>query len=73
MKFELPEIIIDEGECPMAAKEFSAYEYARDKSGAFLTECPDKNNHTIDAVRYALEDEITKKKARVIKRSELDL
>ena len=39
----------------------------------FKSVYPDKNNHTIDAVRYALEDEITKKKARVIKRSELDL
>ena len=45
----------------------------RDTDGEFKSVYPDKNNHTIDAVRYALEDEITKKKARVIKRSELDL
>ncbi len=31
---------------------------------------PDKNNHTIDAVRYALESEITNKKARILKRGD---
>ena len=69
----LEKIVIDPERCPNAAREFSEYELERDTDGEFKSVYPDKNNHTIDAVRYALEDEITKKKARVIKRSELDL
>lgn len=51
----LAEIVIDPAACPFAAKEFSAYEYDRDKAGAILPRYPDKNNHTIDATRYAME------------------
>lgn len=64
---EQTEIIIDEVECPRAAKEFSSYEYARDRNGAFLNECPDKDNHTIDAVRYALEPLMTEQVVRLKK------
>lgn len=52
---ELEEIAIDRERCPWAAREFCQYEYSRDRDGRFLSECPDRNNHTIDAVRYALE------------------
>ena len=69
----LKKIVIDPERCPNVTREFSEYELERDTDGEFKSVYPDKNNHTIDAVRYALEDEITKKKARVIKRSELDL
>ena len=69
----LEKIVIDPERCPNVTREFSEYELERDTDGEFKSVYPDKNNHTIDAVRYALEDEITKKKARVIKRSELDL
>ena len=69
----LEKIVIDPERCPNVAREFSEYELERDTDGEFKSVYPDKNNHTIDAVRYALEDEIAKKKARVIKRSELDL
>ncbi len=69
----LERIVIDPERCPNVAREFSEYELERDTDGEFKSVYPDKNNHTIDAVRYALEDEITKKKARIIKRSELDL
>ena len=69
----LERIVIDPERCPNVTREFSEYELERDTDGEFKSVYPDKNNHTIDAVRYALEDEITKKKARVIKRSELDL
>lgn len=69
----LEKIVIDPEMCPNVAREFSEYELERDTDGEFKSVYPDKNNHTIDAVRYALEDEITKKKAMVIKRSELDL
>lgn len=69
----LERIVIDPERCPNVTREFSEYELERDTDGEFKSVYPDKNNNTIDAVRYALEDEITKKKAMVIKRSELDL
>ncbi|MBR2680050.1 MAG: PBSX family phage terminase large subunit [Exiguobacterium sp.] len=48
-------IIIDPVRCPVATKEFLEYEYDRDKDGNVVSGYPDKNNHTIDAVRYATE------------------
>ena len=51
----LGKIIIDPNRTPHIAKEFSAYEYENDKNGDFLPAYPDKDNHTIDATRYALE------------------
>ncbi|MDD6484896.1 MAG: PBSX family phage terminase large subunit [Clostridiales bacterium] len=69
----LDEIVIDPKRCPNAAREFRQYELERDLYGSLKADFPDKNNHTIDAVRYALEDEINMKKARVISRSELNL
>ena len=46
-------IVIDPVRCPVAAKEFSRYEHVRTKEG-YTTAYPDKDNHTIDATRYAL-------------------
>lgn len=51
---ELTEIIIDPVRCPAAAKEFSEYEYEKDKDGSPVDALPDKDNHSIDAVRYAM-------------------
>lgn len=48
-------IIIDPVRCPKTAKEFNDYELEKDKEGNFITGYPDKNNHHIDATRYALE------------------
>ena len=36
-------------------RTFSNYEFERDRDGNFVTGYPDRNNHTIDATRYALE------------------
>lgn len=45
---------IDPETCPDTAREFSEYEYERDKkTGEVLEGYPDINNHHIDAVRYA--------------------
>lgn len=54
---DLEEIIIDNERTPNCAREFSLYEYERDKYGEFKSKYPDINNHSIDAVRYAIEDE----------------
>lgn len=52
----LAAIVIDPARCPETAKEFSEYEYERDpKTGEVLEGYPDAANHSIDAVRYALE------------------
>lgn len=47
-------IVIDR-RCKLAADEFPLYEYDRDKEGNPIPRYPDKNNHTIDAARYAME------------------
>lgn len=54
---DLEEIIIDNKRCPNTAREFGMYEYERDKYGEFKSKYPDANNHSIDAVRYAIENE----------------
>lgn len=48
-------IYIDKQRAPNTYQEFTGYEYARNKDGQFISQYPDKNNHSIDAVRYAME------------------
>ena len=48
-------IVIDPRRTPNAYKEFTEYEYERDKEGNVISGYPDANNHLIDATRYALE------------------
>lgn len=50
----LKQIIIDPMRCQHAAREFSQYEYERTKDGEVISAYPDADNHSIDAVRYAL-------------------
>ena len=70
---ELKEIIIDPARCPNAAREFSGYEYDRDAFGNFRADCPDKNNHLIDATRYALEDLIRRRSALTVDRRKIGI
>ncbi|MCL2774338.1 MAG: PBSX family phage terminase large subunit [Oscillospiraceae bacterium] len=49
----LNRIVIDANKCPQTAKEFLEYEYERGADGEVLSGYPDRNNHFIDAVRYA--------------------
>lgn len=49
-------IVIDPARTPMCFKEFTEYEYMRDKEGNVMTGYPDANNHCIDSVRYATQD-----------------
>lgn len=53
---ELNHIYIDPDRTPNAYREFTTYEYQRDKFGNLTTKLPDKDNHTIDATRYAVEE-----------------
>lgn len=63
---DLSEIVIDPKRTPVAAREFSAYEYRRDGRGAFMPAFPDGDNHTIDAARYAMESVMTMRRVRAI-------
>jgi phage terminase large subunit len=49
----LTAIIIDPVRAPVHAQQFSNYEYERTKDGEIIDEYPDKDNDTIDDVRYA--------------------
>lgn len=51
---DLIEIVIDPIRCPHAAKEFQMAEFEKMKDGTIRNEYPDKNDHLIDATRYAL-------------------
>ena len=48
-------IVIDIARTPTAYKEFTEYEYEQTRDGEFLASVPDKNNHCIDSLRYALD------------------
>ena len=50
----LTEIVIDPARCPETAREVRLYEYERDASGRPVDAYPDRENHAIDAVRYAM-------------------
>ena len=63
----LREIIIDNIRCPFAAEEFLNYEYDRDKNGDVVSGYPDKDNHSIDAVRYAMNKVILGGRMSVLK------
>lgn len=52
----LDTIFIDRKRCPFTYNEFISYEKEKNKEGKFKDSYPDKNNHSIDAVRYSLDD-----------------
>lgn len=66
---DLEEIIIDPVRCPNTKREFYGYELEPDGNGGFKTGYPDRDNHSIDAIRYALEDEMRNARLRVGKKS----
>lgn len=47
-------IYIDKVRCPHTYREFVTYAYERNREGQFISAYPDRNNHAIDAARYAL-------------------
>ena len=55
---DLEQISIDPARCPLAAREFINYSLEMDRSGIVKSQFPDKNNHSIDAARYGLEDDM---------------
>lgn len=59
---DLTAIVIDAARTPNLAREFENIDYQVDRDGNPLTKLDDKNNHTIDASRYAFEDDMKQSK-----------
>ncbi len=64
---DLEQIIIDPERCPLAAKEFINYALDTDRNGIIKSQFPDKDNHSIDSVRYGLEDDMKDRKLKAAK------
>jgi phage terminase large subunit len=66
------EIVVDVG-CHHMREELTTYQWKRDKDGNSMAIPEDKNNHLIDALRYAVETEATQRIATTAKRSVIGL
>jgi len=55
---DLNEIVIDPKRTPNIAREFENADYDVDRQGNVKNRLVDKDNHTIDATRYAFEDDM---------------
>ena len=66
------EIILDSS-CTHLREEMTTYQWKRDKDGNSIRIPEDKNNHLIDALRYALEIESAQRIASTGKRSDFGL
>lgn len=51
-------IVIDPIRCPNTAREFETIDFAQDNQGNYLPRLVDKDNHSIDSVRYALNNDM---------------
>ena len=58
---DLEAIVIDNKRTPNVAKEYENIDYQTDKDGNIRPKLEDKDNHTIDATRYALENDMKNK------------
>lgn len=68
---DLDEIVIDPQRCPNTAREFDGYELDPDGNGGWKAGFPDRDNHSIDAVRYALEADARNTKLKIGSKSRL--
>ena len=59
---DLEQIIIDPVRCPLAAREFINYALDTNRFGDVISKYPDKENHSIDAVRYLMSQQIKQAK-----------
>lgn len=65
--------IIVDNSCTNTIMELSTYQYKEDKNGDIIPKPIDANNHLLDALRYALEDEMNVNKINTINKSLLGL
>ena len=54
----LREIVIDPARHPRTFEELTLGEYLRNPDGSWVDETPDGNDHSNDAVRYAMLDDV---------------
>lgn len=59
--------------CPALAREMTTYQWQRDRDGIAIRRPQDRDNHLIDAMRYALEYDMDNRTARTGRREELGL
>lgn len=64
----LEAIIIDPERCPYAAREFINYALEVGHNGLVKSQFPDKDNNSIDSVRYALEDDMVHNRKSPVKK-----
>lgn len=62
---DLEAIVIDPKRTPNIAREFENIDYKVDRDGNPLPKLDDNDNHTIDATRYAFENDMNNKKAKI--------
>lgn len=55
---DLEEIIIDPVRCPNTAREFENIDYQIDRDGNTKNKLEDTDNHSIDAIRYSLSEDM---------------
>lgn len=63
---DLDAIIIDPERTPNIAREFENIDYETDRDGNPRARLEDKDNHTIDATRYAFEDDMKQNTIQVL-------
>jgi phage terminase large subunit len=63
---DLEAIIIDPERCPLAAREFINYSLEADRNGNVKSQFPDKDNHSIDSVRYGLSENMVQTTRRPV-------
>lgn len=64
---DLDAIVIDPKRTPNIAKEFENIDYQTDKDGNIRPRLEDKDNHTIDATRYALSRDMKQTSLSILK------
>ncbi|POD46276.1 terminase [Pseudomonas syringae pv. syringae] len=62
---DLEEIVIDPSRTPNIAKEYENIDYQTDSNGELKPRLEDKDNHSIDSTRYALESDMVKNSAGI--------
>ena len=64
---DLEQIVIDPERCPLAAREFINYSLETDRNGMIKSQFQDKDNHSIDAARYGLSEDMKDRKLKAAK------
>jgi phage terminase large subunit len=63
---DLEAIVIDPSRCPNHAREFESIDYKIDKDGNTIPKLEEVNNHSIDEIRYAMEDDMKNRTLKVV-------